>query len=665
MFNYLTPIIYWMLIILWSAILWFCIKRLRHKKIASALFATILVILTIDALRTLFESVYFGAWYSSIAGILPSSVYRFLMRPELVFIPKLVNLAAAILIVLLLRSKWLPQEEEEQSRTDKHLREKEEQSEKQRQTETALHESEEQFRNIVEATPMGIHQYELGPDGELVFTGANPAADTILGIDHNELAGKSILEAFPALEFTEIPDRYKEICTTGRPWQTEDIHYKDGHIAGAFQVHAFQTLPGRMAAQFLDITERKRTDEKLHMTQFAVDNAAISIFWLTFDGTITYVNNAACEMLGYRRDELLSMNVAELTPDSSVRPMVLKKIKADRHMTFDIKISTRTGDIISAEITSHYIHFGDQEFEFSFVVDQTQRKQAEKALEDLNRNLEMLTIERTRDLQNKAVELEEANMRLNDVDRLKSALLSSVTHELKTPLTSIIGYTKLTERDFSRDIIPLLSGNTSLARRGRRIEENLSVIGQESTKLLGLIDNFLALSKIRSGAGTGSMQPLDVAEIIKRATGLSLSYFSSQPNISLEVDMAEGLPTVQADPNNLVQVIVNLLDNAAKFAGQGVVQLRSGLTGKGMVYISVSDDGPGIPESDRDKVFEPFHQVCQDEDCTIKPQGAGTGLSICKHIVEHYGGTIRLECPDSGGSIFIVELPVDNGTGSD
>lgn len=665
MFNYLTPITYWLLIIIWSAILWFCVKRLRHRKIESAFFATVLFILTIEAFRTLFESIYFGVWYTSVAGILPKPIFQFLMQPELVIIPKIVNLGAAVWVALLLRKKWLPLEEEERVRIDQYIKELEDQTEKQETTEKALRESEERFRNIVEATPMGIHLYTLRQDGELIFEGANPAADTILGIDHTELVGKPILEAFPALEFTEIPDRYKDICAFGRPWQTEDLHYEDGVITGAYQVHAFQTLPRHMAAQFLDITERKRTEEALNMTQFAVDNAAISIFWIKFDGTFTYVNNAACELLGYGRDELLSMNVAEITPDAPMRAMVLEKIKANRHMTFEVDLLTKTGALISAEITSHYIRFGEREFEFSFVVDQTQRKEAEKAIEGLNKNLEKLIVERTRDLQHKAAELEEANIRLNDVDRLKSALLSSVTHELKTPLTSIIGYTKLTNRDFTRDILPLVSGNTSLARRGTRIEENLSVIAQESTKLLGLIDNFLALSKIRSGTGGGERQPLDVGETIKRATGLSLSYFSSQPDISLEVVVDDNLPTIQADPNNLVQVIVNLLDNAAKFAGSGVVTLSSGLTEDGMVHITVSDNGPGIPECDREKVFEPFHQICLDVECTMKPQGAGTGLSICKHIVEHYGGSIRLECPESGGSVFIVELPVDNTSESD
>ncbi len=132
-----------------------------------------------------------------------------------------------------------------------------------RKAQIDLEESEEKFRNIVEASPMGIHMYQLEADDRLVFIGSNAPAETILHIDHTLLLGKSIEEAFPSLKGTEVPSRYREAARDGKRWQTEQIIYEDKRVEGAFEVHAFQTSPGKMVAMFRDITERKKREEEL------------------------------------------------------------------------------------------------------------------------------------------------------------------------------------------------------------------------------------------------------------------------------------------------------------------------------------------------------------------------------------------------------------------
>lgn len=115
-FRYLTPITYWLLIVMWAVILWFYIRRLSSPRVESKLFATLIVILSIDAFRTLFESFYFGAWYTSEAGLFPIYIRDFLVRPANVFIPKVVNLVAAVLVIVILLRRWIPNEEEERGR---------------------------------------------------------------------------------------------------------------------------------------------------------------------------------------------------------------------------------------------------------------------------------------------------------------------------------------------------------------------------------------------------------------------------------------------------------------------------------------------------------------------------------------------------------------------
>jgi PAS domain S-box-containing protein len=130
-----------------------------------------------------------------------------------------------------------------------------------RAAEARLRESEARFRSIVESSPMGMHLYRLEGDGRLVLTGGNPAADRILGIQERNLLGQTIEEAFPGLAATDVPALYRRLCTEGGSWASE-VPYRDERFGGVYEVYAFQTAPGMMAAMFLDVTERQRADEE-------------------------------------------------------------------------------------------------------------------------------------------------------------------------------------------------------------------------------------------------------------------------------------------------------------------------------------------------------------------------------------------------------------------
>jgi two-component system cell cycle sensor histidine kinase/response regulator CckA len=128
--------------------------------------------------------------------------------------------------------------------------------------ESALRESEEQYRQVVQSSPMGMHMYELRDHDRLVFVGANPAADKILGVDNAQFIGRTLEEAFPPLANTEIPFRYRMAAAEGIPWQNEELVFKHGSIHGAYEVFAFQTGKNRVTVNFLDITHRKKTEEE-------------------------------------------------------------------------------------------------------------------------------------------------------------------------------------------------------------------------------------------------------------------------------------------------------------------------------------------------------------------------------------------------------------------
>jgi signal transduction histidine kinase/CheY-like chemotaxis protein len=132
--------------------------------------------------------------------------------------------------------------------------------EERRAIETRLRESESRFRSIVESSPTGIHLYRLEEPGRLVLTGSNPAGDRIIGTSVGPLVGRTIEEAFPGLVATEVPDRYRRLCSEGGTWRSE-VTYSDEPFRGTYEVHAFQTAPGMMAVMFLDVTVRRRAEE--------------------------------------------------------------------------------------------------------------------------------------------------------------------------------------------------------------------------------------------------------------------------------------------------------------------------------------------------------------------------------------------------------------------
>jgi PAS domain S-box-containing protein len=135
------------------------------------------------------------------------------------------------------------------------------------EAEEKIRATSERFRNLVESSPMGMHFYELRESGDLVFSGANPAADKMLGVDHGQFFGKTLEEAFPPLRDTEVPFRYREAAARGTTWRHDHLFYDDGEISGAFNLVAFQTSPGRMVVLFSDVTEQRFSQERLERSE--------------------------------------------------------------------------------------------------------------------------------------------------------------------------------------------------------------------------------------------------------------------------------------------------------------------------------------------------------------------------------------------------------------
>ncbi|AGX88106.1 Cache 3/Cache 2 fusion domain-containing protein [Candidatus Symbiobacter mobilis] len=247
---------------------------------------------------------------------------------------------------------------------------------------------------------------------------------------------------------------------------------------------------------------------------------------------------------------------------------------------------------------------------------------------------------------------------LRKQDQLKSGFLSSVSHELRTPLTSIRGFAHLVEREFSRSFAPLAAHDPTLEKKAGRIRENLDVILKESDRLTRLINDVLDLAKIEAGRVDWRDVTVDVGRLVRDASKAAQGAFNLNPHVELLVDVQEGLPTLIGDVDRLLQVLVNLLNNAGKFTVEGQVVISARLAEDECIRIEVRDTGIGFPPEDAESIFDKFQQARQGDTLVDRPKGTGLGLAIAREIVERHGGKIWATSQPGSGSVFTISLPV-------
>ncbi len=254
-----------------------------------------------------------------------------------------------------------------------------------------------------------------------------------------------------------------------------------------------------------------------------------------------------------------------------------------------------------------------------------------KALEQKSAELEQLTLQ-----------LQQANEQLKALDRLKADFITTVTHELRTPITAIKALAKI------------LMDHNDLAPAKRR--EFLGILVSETERISRLIDQVLDLEKIQSVGSIQHTEVLDFAEVV-RWSFAGLHRLMEDKGIEARIILPNAPAKVQGDRDRLTQVVVNLLSNAIKFCDVGQGQIEAALENrKGKVLLRVSDNGLGVPEAQRPFIFERFTQLPGADGS--KPQGSGLGLYITHAIVQDHGGRICVTDSALGGAAFEVELPL-------
>jgi Na+/proline symporter/nitrogen-specific signal transduction histidine kinase len=250
--------------------------------------------------------------------------------------------------------------------------------------------------------------------------------------------------------------------------------------------------------------------------------------------------------------------------------------------------------------------------------------------------------QKSRELEEATRELREANERLKELDRLKDEFVSTVTHELRTPLTSIRAFTEILLDDPDVEI-------------GQR-KKFLGIITKEAERLTRLINQVLDLAKIESGKAEWAEAAVDMKEVITD-TLAAMGQLFKERKIKVEVRLAESVSSVTADLDRMIQVMLNLLSNAAKFCDAQDGRIEIVLSEReGHLRVDVRDNGRGISPKDQEDIFSKFHQL--GGVLTDKPRGSGLGLHISRHIVERFGGKMWVESDLGRGACFSFVLPV-------
>lgn len=465
----------------------------------------------------------------------------------------------------------------------------------------------------------------VNADGQFIYV--NEANCQALGYTRQELLTMRVPDIDPNISESRWHDSWQTLQQLGVLNMESQHRRRDGSVFPVdISVKVLKFNDKQYICTFArDITERQRAEETLRTYQFVVDKATISIFWLDSQGRFRYVNEAACQTLGYSRDELLTMTAQELHPyySEELWPVLWEEIQQQKQLHLESHHQAKDRRIYPVEIYINYMEFEGKGFNVAFVQDISKRKQAEADLKI-------------------AKEVAEA------ANRAKSVFLANMSHELRTPLNGILGYAQIFSRDHT------LTGDQ---------QAGMQIIQRCGEHLLTMINDILDLSKIE--AGKLELQPKDfrLPEFLKdlvdlfkmRATqkGIEFVYEQLPPAWSLTTEETEGFPLiVQADDKRLRQILLNLLSNAVKFTDQGRVSFRVVFQDNRLRF-EVEDTGTGIAADHLETIFLPFHQVgsvpSQDE-------GTGLGLPISKKLVELMGGQLQVESVVAGGSLFWFEI---------
>ena len=487
-----------------------------------------------------------------------------------------------------------------------------------KEAETALRSSQEAMESIFRAAPVGI-----GLVLSRVITKVNDRMCQILGRSSGELVGQSsrVLYASEEEYLRVGQEKYRQIAEHGIGTVETRWVRRDGTLIDVLLSSSpldLGNLSAGVTFTALDITERKAAEEALRLTQYTVDNVGEAAFWIRPDGSFAYINEATCRQLGYTREELLSMNVADIDPDFPAErwPGHWARTRLLGTLTIESQHRRKDGTTLPVEIRVHHLTFDGQEYHFAFARDITQRKHLEAQL-----------------IQAQKMEA-------------VGQLAGGIAHDFNNQLTVIEGYADILLHGLG-DNDPRHLPLKEIKRAGERAHRVTSQLLAFSRKQ-ALRPEVLDLNRVL----------FEMHEPLSRMLG---------EKIQISLLPGRDLKRTRLDRAQLEQAVMNLVINARDAMAEGGkvtletanVMLDEAYAAHHLevspgphVMLSVSDTGCGMDEKTRQQIFEPFF--------TTKEVGEGTGLglSMVYGFVRQSGGSVSVDSQPGRGATFRLLFPV-------
>jgi len=547
-----------------------------------------------------------------------------------------------------------------------------------KRAEESLMESEEKFRNLAEQSPNMIFIFRRG-----IIVYANKRCEEITGFKKEYFYS-------PGFNFQSLtlPEQAKLITENfNRQLRGENVMPFEFAVTGKEGNRIDVILTPKVIKYggedsilgiITDVTEIKRAEEELHesslyarsLIETCIDDSLVTI---SREGKIMDANKATEQVTGVSREHLVGSDFSNyFTEPEKAREGYEKVLSEGVVKDYQLSISHtsgRTTDVIynatvyknnagevlgaiaAARDITRLKELQKQATHAAEVVaaERARAEEAEKSKAELEKRANELEEQRIATL-NLLEEIQEAKQNLNksyeelkSLDKFKDEFINISAHELKTPLTPIIGY------------IDLILGDKK-SKMDELEREQLHICLRNAVRLKNLVGDITDISKLETKAMKFNMKPVKVEDIINGVTQ-DLMPDAEKKQINIAANIPPDLPLINADPERLTQALSNLVENAIKFTDKGGVTI-SAEKQKNEILVKVEDTGIGIAKKSRDKLFTKFFQA--DMSPSRRVQGTGLGLVICKEIIESHGGKVRVEIKGLGkGSVFSFTLPAD------
>ena len=367
-----------------------------------------------------------------------------------------------------------------------------------------------------------------------------------------------------------------------------------------------------------DITHYKENEEKLKLVSYSVDNSRIPIFWIGSKGEILYVNKAACNSLEYSEEELLKMTVFDIDPN-------VKKENWEEHWqktiekksyTFETIHRSKSGREFPVEIFVDTIKYKGEYIHTDIVNDISERKKYEQ-------------------------QLIEAKEKAEVSDRLKTAFLSQMSHEIRSPLQKILGFVELIKEyiEFSNDNVD------------PDIYEYFTLINLSSRRLIRTIDTILNMSEMHANSYTPIFVERDLYSLLYDIYQ-EFKHDASAKKLDFNFESLTSNSKIKIDEYSTIQIFENLIDNAIKYTDRGFVVISIGRDTKNNLYVEISDSGIGMTKEFMNKLFYPFNQ--EEIGYTRTYEGLGLGLALVKKYCDLNNAIIDVKSEKGIGTTIRV-----------